>query len=206
METPLQLAAAAGNVFLWDGESQIKASFEAQSLYPRIEVPIQAQLQPRHAAVGVSFPAHQRFSLKDGALFAEYLNQAPSVLPRELDLGADILDMALSPDRLRLYLLTADTEVLVLDASTHQVLKRRQMGQNPRHLSLSSDGQRLLLIDADRGSLRELETQHLRFTREEVIDVGLQQPYQITFYAPADDQVVDVELPRYLKDIVRLAK
>lgn len=205
-KTPLQLAAAAGNVFLWDGESQIKASFEAQSLYPRIEVPIQAQLQPRQAAVGVSFPAHQRFALKDGALFAEYLDQAPSMLPRHLDLGSDILDMALSPDRLRLYLLTADTEVLVLDASTHQVLKRRQMGQNPRHLSLSSDGRRLLLIDADKGSLRELETQHLRFTREEVLDVGLQQPYQITLYAPADDQVVDVELPRYLKDIVRLAK
>lgn len=205
-KSPLQLAAAAGNVFLWDGESQIKASFEAQSLFPRIEVPIQAQLQPRQAAVGVSFPAHQRFALKDGALFSEYLEQGPSVLPRRVDLGADILDMALSPDRHRLYLLTAETEVLVLDASTHQVLKRRQMGMNPRHLSLSSDGQRLLLIDADRGSLRELETQNLRFTREETVDVGLQQPYQITLYAPADDQLVEVELPRYLKDIVRLAK
>lgn len=202
--TPMQLAAAAGRVFLWDGEGSVIASFEQDSLYPRIGLPVETRLQDQKT--WVSKPAHQRYYLREGALYAEYLDSAPSDLAQPIGLDSPVVDFVLSPDRKQLYAVTENSNLLKINPATHEIIKKITLGLNPQYLSISNDGQHLSVIDADRGSLREIRTSDLQVNREVVIDMGEQQPYQITLFNPRMPQIVEVELPRYLSDVVRVAR
>lgn len=239
-EARLQLGAAAGQVFLWDGENQIVAGFDAFTLYPRMNVSF--GVNPAPGQVWVSMPAHQRFYLREGKLYAEFIDAEPSALPMELTLGAPVLDLQMTADRRRLYALTAAGELVMMDPVNHGVLKRfdlkadldapvaakpparpaitppeppaaapvsaeaPRLEMRPRWLSLSSDDQRLLVIDADQGSLRVLRASDLHPGGEITLDVGLDQPYQISLYDPRLTQLIEVELPRYHSDVVRVAR
>lgn len=203
---PMQLGAAAGQVFLWDGDSELVAGFDTTTLYPRIGLPFGVRLNQPNEKVWVSMPAHQRFYLQEGKLYSEYMDQDPSALPQEIKLGAEIIDLQLSQNRRQVYVLTADTELIAIDASTHDIQQRLTLGLNPRYLSVASNDQRLFVIDADQGSVREIKTANFELVRELQLDVGRSQPYQITLYDPRLTQLIEVELPRYLTDVVRVTQ
>lgn len=203
-EQPLRLASAEGQVLLWDGRGATVASFDSQSLYPKVGVPI--SVRPMSEPVWVSKPARQRFYIRKGSIYAEYLDEGPSNLPQALDLGATVTDMLFSHDRLHLYALTNKQELLAIDPATHQIVQRLALGMNPAYLGLSNDGQKLYVIDRDRGSLKEISTVNLTFKREILIDMGENTPQQITLYEPGLSQVIQVELPRYAHDVVRVTR
>lgn len=203
-DSPMHLVATDHRVFLWDGEGQVVASFEQDSLYPRIGLPVETSMNTDR--VWVSKPAYQRYYLRDGMLYAEYLGGGPSSLPQRLELGASVTDFVLSPDRKHLYALTSDTRLQELDPRTHERVQQITLGMQPRYLSISNDGQRLSIVDADQGSMREVRAADLQVTREVVMDMGEKQPYQITLFDPHMTQIVEVELPRYLNDVVRVAR
>ncbi|PKL75048.1 MAG: hypothetical protein CVV27_17405, partial [Candidatus Melainabacteria bacterium HGW-Melainabacteria-1] len=73
-------------------------------------------------------------------------------------------------------------------------------------LSVSPDDRRLFVIDADQGSIREFQAANLQPKGEVTLDVGLNQPYEITLYDPRLTQLIEVELPRYLSDVVRVTQ
>lgn len=204
-DMPLQLGAAGNQVFLWDGTSQILAGFDSFNLYPRVGLPFDVQLSSG-SPVWVSMPAHQRFYLREGQILAEYMQPAPSTLPQRLDLGAEVVDFVMSPDRRQLYALTAESELLAVNPATREVTQRLTLGMNPGYLAMASNGERLLVVDRDQGSLREVRTPDLTLQREVVMDVGLNQPYQITLFASQTPQLIEVELPRYFRDVVRVTQ
>ena len=219
----MQLAAGAGQVFLWDGQSQILAGFDAVSLYPRMKVNFGVRLNPPMSSpVWVSQPAHQRFYVREGRLYAEFMDQDPSALPMELSLGASVIDMQLSNDRRRLYALTDSRELVEMDTMSHQVSRRRdlldpknpdfprQESLMPRYLALSSDDRMAYVIDANQGLLRMYQlndtSPDFKFVKEVALDIGINQPQQITLYDPRLAQLIEVELPRYLNDVVRVTQ
>lgn len=201
---PLQLANAESQVLLWDGLGKIVASFDTISLYPKIGVPVEVQPYGRDNTVWVSMPARQRFYRRNGSIYAEYLEGGPSALPSKLDFDAPVIDMLMSADRRHMYLLLANTEVLEIEPQSHQIVQRRRLGMNPAYLNLTGDGRLLHVIDKDTGSLRELATANLQIKREVVMDTGEDSPFQITLIEPALPQVIQIELPRYLTDVVRI--
>lgn len=219
-DKPLQLGAAAGQVFLWDGENDVIAGFDAFTLYPRMGVSFGERLSPANARVWVSMPAHQRFYLSENRLYAEFMDSAPSSLPMELELGSPVVDLQLSNDRRRLYALTESSELVAMDSMTHDVLHRVNLGKRqsdegvngdfivmrPRYLSVSSDDKRLSVIDADQGSVRILSAVDLVQQKEYTMDIGRDSAYQITLYDPRLTQVIEVELPRHLSDVVRVTQ
>ncbi len=201
---PLRLASAEGQVLLWDGRGATVASFDSQSLYPKIGVPI--MVRPMTQPVWVSKPARQRFYVRKDTIYAEYLDEGPSNLPQPLDLGAKVTDMLFSHDRLHLYALMANHELLSINPATHAIEQRLPLGMNPAYLDLSNDGQKIYVIDRDQGSLREVLSSNLKLNREVLIDLGEDTPQQITLYEPGLTQVIQIELPRYAHDVVRVTR
>lgn len=217
---PMKLTSAASRVFLWDGVGTVRASFEQDSLYPRVNLPTNVQLREPHERVWVSMPAHQRYYIREGQLFSEYVGHAPRALVKPIELGGDVIDIVLSPDRHHMYALLknptgieaglnnqqAPYELLHLDAETHQVQNRTALDLRPLSLSISNSGERLLVTDADEGLLLTLNAQTLEQSLPRRVDMGREQPYQITLFHPGQTQIIEIELPRYMTDVVRVAR
>jgi len=210
----LQLGAAAGQVFLWDGENNILAGFDAFNLYPRMNISFGVKLNPPLSSpVWVSQPAHQRFYTRDGKLYAEYMDADPSELPMEIALGSPVLQLQLSADRRQLFALTQNHDLVVLNALSpeHEVLQQRNLqseteGMTPRYLAMSSDNSHLFVVDADQGLVRVFQTNDLKYVRAVSWNMGLNQPQQINLYDTRMAQLIQVELPRYLNDVVRVTQ
>jgi YVTN family beta-propeller protein len=89
----------------------------------------------------------------------------------ETDAASGVLDYAsplellLSPDGARLYVLCQQSEeVRVLDASTYAVIKTIAVGRVPRGFSLSPDGARLFVTNAWEDTLSVIDTRTLAVT------------------------------------------
>lgn len=213
-EGKLQLGAAAGQVFLWDGENNILAGFDAFNLYQRMNISFGVKLNPRLSSpVWVSQPAHQRFYSRDGKLYAEYMDADPSELPMEIALGSPVLQLQLSADRRQVYALTQNHDLVVLNALSpeHEVLQRRNLqseteGMTPRYLAMSLDNRHLFVVDADQGLVRVFQANDLKYVRAVAWNMGLNQPQQINLYDPRQSQLIQVELPRHLNDVVRVTQ
>jgi YVTN family beta-propeller protein len=75
---------------------------------------------------------------------------------------ASPLEVLLSPDGARLYVLCQESEeVRVLDAASHAVLKNIAVGRVPRGFSLSSDGARLFVANSWDDTLSVIDTKTL---------------------------------------------
>ena len=75
---------------------------------------------------------------------------------------ASPLELLLSPDGARLYVLCQQTEeIRVLDAATHAVLKKISVGRVPRGFSLSPDGARLFVTNSWDDTLSVIDTASL---------------------------------------------
>lgn len=208
----LKLAAAAGQVFLWDGENQILAGIDSTSLYPRMNVSFGVKLPASSdSPMWVSQPAHQRFYTRGGKLYAEFMDADPSELPMELSLGSPVLQLQLSDDRRKVFALTAARELVVLNSISHEVLQRRNLiqeteGMTPRYMGMASDHRHLYVVDADQGLVRVYQTQDLKYVKSVAWNMGLNQPQQINLYDTRLAQLIQVELPRYLNDVVRVTQ
>lgn len=200
-----QLASAVDSVYLWNGKGHIFAGISQNTLYPKVGIPFDVKLLPEaEGQVWVSRPAHQRYYVRQGVLFSDYLDQGPTTRPARVNLPAQVKDVLMSPDRRFVFVLTEQAELLKLNATTQQILQRLPLGMNPGTVSLSPDGQRLIVADQDKASLREVSLASLKLTREVVMDMGDEQVYQITLYDPRLSQVIEVELPRFAENVVRV--
>jgi len=75
---------------------------------------------------------------------------------------ASPLELLLSPDGARLYVLCQQTEeIRVLDAATHTVIKKIAVGRVPRGFSLSPDGARLFVTNSWDDTLSVIDTKSL---------------------------------------------
>jgi len=78
---------------------------------------------------------------------------------------ASPLELLLSPDGARLYVLCQQSEeVRVLDASTYNVIKTIPVGRVPRGFSLSPDGARLFVVNSWEDTLSVIDTRTLKVT------------------------------------------
>ena len=202
----LQLASAVDSVYLWNGKGDIFAAFSQDTLYPKVGIPFGVKLLPEaERQVWVSRPAHQRFYLRSGSLYSDYLDQGPARSNAgRVALSAPVKDFLMSPDRRSLYALTDEAELIQLDATTRTVQRRLSLGMNPGSVNLTPDGKRLIVADQDRGSLKEVSLGSFKVTREVIMDMADDQVYQITLFDPRLTQVIEVELPRFAENMVRV--
>lgn len=200
-----ELASAVDSVYLWNGKGHIFAGISQNTLYPKVGIPFDVKLMPEsEQQVWVSRPAHQRYYLRQGVLYSDYLEQGPAARAGRVDLPGQVKDFVMSPDRRTLFVLTEQAELLKINATTQAVIQRLPLGMNPGTVSLSPDGQRLIVADQNKGSLREVSLASLKVTREVVMDMADDQVYQITLYDPRLTQVIEVELPRFAENMVRV--
>lgn len=202
----LQLASAVDSVYLWNGKGDTFAAFSQDTLYPKVGIPFGVKLLPEaERQVWVSRPAHQRFYLRAGNLYSDYLDQGPARSnPGRIALTAPVKDFLMSTDRRSLYALTNQAELVKLDATTQTVQQRLSLGMNPGSISLTPDGKRLIVADQDRGSLKEVSLDSFKVTREVIMDMADDQVYQITLFDPRLTQVIEIELPRFAENMVRV--
>ena len=79
-----------------------------------------------------------------------------------LEVYASPLEIAVSPDGARLYVLCQDArEVRVLDAATHSLVKSIPVGRVPRGIALSHSGDRLYVTNAWDDTLSVIDTHQL---------------------------------------------
>ena len=100
-------------------------------------------------------------------LLALALSTHPPVRAAEADdeQYASPLELQLSPDGARLYVLCQQSEeVRVLDAATHTTIKTIAVGRVPRGLSLSPDGARLFVTNSWDDTLSVIDTRKLTVT------------------------------------------
>lgn len=201
-----ELASAVNSVYLWNGKGHIFAGIAQDTLYPKMGIPFGVKLLPEsERQVWVSRPAHQRYYVRQGALYSDYLEQGPARSNGgRVNIPGEVVDFVMSTDRRHLYVLTAQAELLKLDALTQQVQQRLALGMNPGSVELSADGRRLIVSDRDKASLREVNMANLQVTREVVMDMGDEQVYQIMLFDPRLTQVIEVELPRFDENMVRV--
>ncbi len=202
----LQLASAVDSVYLWNGKGDTFAAFSQDTLYPKVGIPFGVKLlSEAERQVWVSRPAHQRFYLRAGNLYSDYLDQGPARSNAgRVSLSAPVKDFLMSTDRRSLYALTNQAELVKLDATTQTVQQRLSLGMNPGSISLTPDGKRLIVADQDRGSLKEVSLDSFKVTREVIMDMADDQVYQITLFDPRLTQVIEIELPRFAENMVRV--
>ncbi len=201
----LQLASAVDSVYLWNGSGKILAGFHQETLYPRIGIPFSVRLMPEaESKVWVSRPAHQRYYVREGKLYSEYLEKGPSRPSDRVNIGAGVRDIKMSPDKRELYVLTEQAELLRLDTRTREVKQRLALKQmNPGTLAISADGNTLVVTDRNTGLLRKVHTPSFA-TRNIMMDMDAPLSYHITLFDPRLTQVIEVELPRFSEDVVRV--
>jgi DNA-binding beta-propeller fold protein YncE len=204
-QKPLYLAQSVDQVYLWDGYSEIKTSINSNSLFLRMNVPFAVQLHMPGEQVWNSYPSHKRFYLKNGNLYMEYSKEGPTNLPAKIETGGEISAMIMSPDRRRIYVLQPSSqELITMDAFSHKVLGRLNVGKNPRSLSISYTGDRLFVLNADEGSIQVIATKNLAPVKTLGLEIGLFQPKIIWVYDDNMAQLVKIELPRFLTDVARM--
>lgn len=201
-----ELASAVDSVYLWNGKGDIFAAFSQDTLYPKVGIPFGVKLLPEaERQVWVSRPAHQRYYLRAGNLYSDYLEQGPARSNAgRVALSSPVKDFLMSPDRRSIYALTHQAELIKIDATTQAVQQRLALGMNPGSISLSPDGRRLIVADQDRGSLKEVSMSSFKVTREVVMDMADDQVYQITLFDPRLTQIIEIELPRFAENMVRV--
>jgi hypothetical protein len=201
-DKPLYLSESVDQVYLWDRYAKIVAAVDRHSLYVRMNLPFAVKLDEK---VWHSAPAHTRFYVKAGELFAEHVAGGPGTLPAKIDTGGHLSALVMSPDRRRLYLLQPEQkELVVMDALSRQILKRVPVGKNPSALSVSYRGDRVYVLNADEGTIQVLDAHRLALSASLSLDVGLFQPHILWVYDDALSQLVQIQLPVYLTDVARM--
>ncbi len=113
-----------------------------------------------------------RLAMPAAALFAVALFFVASWFDRPVRAGADDavnyaspIEVLLSPDGARLYVLCQDSdEVRVLDAASYALIKKIAVGRVPRGFSLSPDGARLFVTNSQEDTLSVIDTRTLAVT------------------------------------------